>query len=160
MTPNTADVPTPAAENDEPTRLETSGQSSDPERRVYGFRDSFPAAPSSVGKARHFVRTSLSGIGVDPADATLAVSEMVTVALTAASGDDHIEVALRMRGAEIDIEVCSPQSQAALSDMQVAVMGAVADFYERREVGDVDVQSFGCLVKTQPVRRTADPPSI
>jgi hypothetical protein len=129
-------------------------------RRAYGFRQSFPAAPSSVGKARHFVREALAGIGVDATDATLAVSEMVTVALTAASGGDHIDVALRLRGGELDIEVCSPQGRAELSDVQVQVMGAVADFYERREVGDVDVQSFGCLVKTQAVRRTDDQPPV
>jgi hypothetical protein len=126
----------------------------EPGRRAYGFRQMFPAAPSSIGKARHFVRRTLSEMGIDAQDATLAVSEMVTVALTAAGGGDHIEVALRLRGGEIDIEVCSPQGPGELSDVQAAVMSAVADFYERREVGDVDVQLFGCLVRTQPVRRT------
>jgi hypothetical protein len=143
----------------------TSGESSvamskDPEpepgRRAYGFRQTFPAAPSSVGKARHFVRLALTEIGIDAEDATLAVSEMFTVALTAAGGGDDIEVALRLRGGEIDLEVCSPQGRGELSEVQAAVMSAVADFYERREVGDDDVQLFGCLVKTQSVRRRDD----
>ena len=125
-------------------------------RRAYGFRQTFPCVPSSVGKARHFVRQALSEIGIDADDAALAVSEMVTVALSSAGEGDDIEVTLRLRGSEIDIEVCSPQGRAGLTDMQSAVMGAVADFYERREVGDVDVQSFGCLVKTQSVRRTGE----
>jgi hypothetical protein len=160
-----ADTPAPASPEEHPDaeprdvrRSEFSEASLEVGRRAYGFRRSFPAAPRSVGKARHFVRESLSGVGIDPADATLAVSEMVTVALSAATGGDHIEVSLRLRGREIDIEVCSPQGRAELSDVQAAVMGAVADFYDRREVGDVDVQSFGCLVKTQPLRRSEDPP--
>jgi hypothetical protein len=155
MIPCTADPP--ASAPSDPPAHPTDDPRADAGRRAYGFRQTFPAAPSSVGKARHFVRASLSGVGIDPEDATLAVSEMVTVALTAAGGGDAIEVALRLRGGEIDIEVCSPQGRGELSDVQAAVMGAVADFYERREVGDVDVQSFGCLVKTQSVRRRSEP---
>jgi hypothetical protein len=155
MSPSTADAPEPgtsAARNGTTQQHTTPGTG----RRAFGFRATFPAAPSSVGKARHFVRRTLSEIGIDADDATLAVSEMVTVALTCAAGGDSIEVALRLRGGEIDIEVCSPQGRGGLSDVQAAVMRAVADFYERREVGDDDVQSFGCLVKTQSVRRSDD----
>ncbi|MEQ8438194.1 MAG: hypothetical protein RIB65_11940 [Ilumatobacter fluminis] len=119
-----------------------NGERSD-ERRPYRFRIDLTAEVSSIGTARRFVRESLRRLGTASADAELAVSEMFTAALADATSDDRIEVEVRRRGPEIDIDVSSLHGRHDLDPVQRAVMKAVGDFYARRDIGDTEVQSYG-----------------
>ena len=113
------------------------------ERRPYRFRIDLPADVASVGTARRFVRESLLRLDTASADAELAVSEMFTAAVAGASVDDRIEVEVRRRGVEIDIDVSAMHGRHELDPVQRAVMKAVGDFYDRRDIGGTDVQSYG-----------------
>lgn len=113
------------------------------ERRPYRFRIDLRADVASIGTARRFVRDSLERLGAANADAELAVSEMFTAALAGAGTDDRIEIEVRRRGDEIDIDVSSMHGRHDLDPVQRAVMRAVGDFYDRRAVGDTEVQSYG-----------------
>ena len=121
-------------------------------RRPYRFRIDLPAEVASVGTARHFVRASLHRLETSSADAELAVSEMFTAALADAVGGDRIEIEVRRRGDEIDIDVSSTHGRHDLDPVQRAVMKAVGDFYDRRDIGDTEVQSYGYALRQRPAR--------
>ncbi len=112
-------------------------------RRPYRFRIDLPAEVTAVGTARRFVRESLDRLGTASADAELATSEMFTAAIAGAVADDRIEIEVRRRGDEIDIDVSSMHGRHDLDPVQRAVMKAVGDFYDRRDIGDTEVQSYG-----------------
>lgn len=120
----------------------------DERRRPYRFRIELPADVASIGTARRFVRESLLRLDTASADAELAVSEMFTAAIAGASDDDRIEVEVRRRGDEIDIDVSSMHGRHDLDPVQRAVMKAVGDYYDRRDIGDTEVQSYGYVVPT------------
>ena len=122
-----------------------NGEAAD-ERHPYRFRIDLVAEVSSIGTARRFVRESLRRLGTVSADAELAVSEMFTAALADASDTDRIEVEVRRRGREIDIDVSSMRGRHDLDPVQRAVMTAVGDYYDRRDIGDTEVQTYGCAL--------------
>ena len=115
----------------------------DDRRRPYRFRTDLPADVKSIGTARRFVREALRRLDTSSTDAELAVSEMFTAAVADAVGDDRIEVEVRRRGDEIDIDVSSMHGRHDLDPVQRAVMKAVGDYYDRRDIGDTEVQSYG-----------------
>lgn len=116
------------------------------ERRAYRFRIDLPADVASIGTARRFVRESLRRLDAESADAELAVSEMFTAAIADAADDERIEIEVRRRRDEIDIDVASFHDRRDLDPVQRAVMKAVGDFYDRRSIGGTDVQSYGCVL--------------
>lgn len=128
-------------------------------RRPYRFRIDLPAEVSSLGTARRFVRESLRRLDTSSTDAELAVSEMFTAALADAAGGDRIEIEVRRRGDEIDIDVSSMHGRHDLDPVQRAVMKAVGDYYDRRDIGDTRVQSYGCALPATGPRRAAQRPA-
>ena len=136
-------------DTDEHPEHEQQGTEAEHDRagsRPFRFRIDLPADVSSIGTARHFVRGALRRLGGESTDAELAVSEMFTAAIAGAGVDDRIEVEVRRRGDEIDIDVSSMHGRHDLDPVQRSVMRAVADYYDRRDIGDTEVQSYGSVV--------------